>query len=289
MLLDEWGGGHRGVHDQNEGMEVSPTFQQLDEDNPEHRVGQDQGEKVEVSPTFQQLGDNPEQSEEVEDFLDYPILDDNDLSKIKAFEEVVEHADISLDEVESSLEANSQEENRPGRNKKERVSLGIRAVMAKDNDLSREKRARKHQINRQKNKRKVKQFKQVVRKKERKSDLEKEKAKCKGDINELKKQNKKMKKEIEKLKKKKRPKESQESKEKRIKSGCTRNSEGCNEKWAAFSSAAIGPAAVIIKQVGESFYFFSPIISRPILSLLAIGPFQKRNLRKTTSWRTKTF
>ena len=115
MLLDEWGGGHRVVHDQNEEVEVSPTFQQLDEDNPERRVGQDQGEKVEVSPTFQQLGDNPE---EVEDFLDYPSLDDNDFLKIKAFEEVVEHADISLDEVESSLE-----ENRPGRNKKERVSF----------------------------------------------------------------------------------------------------------------------------------------------------------------------
>ena len=65
MLLDEWGGGHRVVQDQNEEVEISPTFQQLDEDNPEHRVGQDQGEKVEVSPTFQQLGDNPEQVEEV--------------------------------------------------------------------------------------------------------------------------------------------------------------------------------------------------------------------------------
>ena len=148
MLLDEWGGGHRVVQDQNEEVEISPTFQQLDEDNPEHRVGQDQGEKVEVSPTFQQLGD-----------------------------------------------------------------------------------------------------------KERKSDVEKEKAKCKGDINELKKKNKKMKKEIEKLKKRKRPKESQESKEKRIKSSCTRNSEGCNEKWAAFSSAAIGPAAAIIKQVRKLFNF----------------------------------
>ena len=64
MLLDEWGGGYRVVQGQNE--------------------------EVEASPTFQQLGDNPEQVEEVEDFLDYPSLDDNDLSKIKAFEEVVD-------------------------------------------------------------------------------------------------------------------------------------------------------------------------------------------------------
>ena len=52
MLLDEWGGGNRVVQDQNEEVEISSTFLQLDEDNPEHRVRQDQGEKA--STTFQQ-------------------------------------------------------------------------------------------------------------------------------------------------------------------------------------------------------------------------------------------
>ena len=51
---------------------------------------------------------------------------------------------------------------------------------------------------------------------------------------------------------------SKESKGKRIKSGNARkckNTDVCIEKWATFSSAAIGPAATIIKQVGELFYF----------------------------------
>ena len=138
----------------------------------------------------------------------------------------------------------------------------------------------------------MRKFKLVRMKKERKSDLAKEKAKVREEIKDLKKQNKKMKKEIEKLKKKKKSNKKKESKVKRTKSGNARkcrNTDDCNEKWATFSSAAIGPAAAIIKQVGELFFFLSPHIFRPILSSQATGPFQRRYRRKTTSWRTRTF
>ena len=78
------------------------------------------------------------------------------------------------------------------------------------------------------------------------------------EIKDLKRQNKQMKKKIQKLSKRRRPNMSKESKGKRIKSGNARkckNTDVCIEKWATFSSAAIGPAATIIKQVRELFYF----------------------------------
>ena len=127
----------------------------------------------------------------------------------------------------------------------------------------------------------------------RKSDLAKENVNLGEEIKDLKRQNKKMKKDIENCKNRKGPNKSKESNGKRIKSDDVRNCRntdvGCNEKWATFSSAAIGPAAAIIKQVGELFFFLSPHISRPILSLLAIELLQRKNRRKTTSWRTRTF
>ena len=110
-------------------------------------------------------------------------------------------------------------------------------------------------------------------KKERKSDLAKENANLREEIKDLKRQNKKMKKDIENCKNRKGPNKSKESNGKGTKSddvrNCTNTDVGCNEKWATFSSAAIGPAAAIIKQVGELFFFLSPHISRPILFLLA--------------------
>ena len=88
----------------------------------------------------------------------------------------------------------------------------------------------------------------------RKSDLAKENVNLGEEIKDLKRQTKRMKTVIEKFKNRERPNKSKESKEKRIKSGSARKcktTEGCIEKWATFSSAAIGPAASIIKQVGE--------------------------------------
>ena len=144
---------------------------------------------------------------------------------------------------------------RSNRNKREQVSLSIQADLAIDSQLSRGKRARKSRID---HRRKVKKFKQVGMKKERKSDLAKENANLREEIKDLKRQNKRMKTLIEKFKNKKKPNKSKESKGKKIKSGNARKcrtTEGCIEKWATFSSAAIGPAASIIKQVGELFYF----------------------------------
>ena len=181
---------------------------------------------------------------------------------------------------------------RSNRNKREGMSLSVQADLAKDNQLSRGKRVRKNRIDRQKKNRKVEKFKQVGMKKVRKSDQAKEKAKLREENKDLKRQNKRMKKAIEKFKNRKKPNKRKESKGKRIKSGNVgncRNADGCIEKWATFSSAAIGPAASIIKQVGELFFFLSPHISRPILSSQAIELFQRRYRRKTTSWRTKTF
>ena len=86
MLLDEWGGGHNVLQDQNEDaeisstfpqvgdpdisstfrqleeVEISSTFQNLNEVNPKRKVGGDQGEeKLEVSPTSQEHDEtNPE-------------------------------------------------------------------------------------------------------------------------------------------------------------------------------------------------------------------------------------
>ena len=86
MLLDEWGGGHSVLQDQNEDaeisstfqrvgdpdisstfrqleeVEISSTFQNLNEVNLKHKVGGDQGEeKLEVSPTSQEHDEtNPE-------------------------------------------------------------------------------------------------------------------------------------------------------------------------------------------------------------------------------------
>ena len=268
MLFDEWGGGHSVVQDQNEELdisstfqklqgeklEISPTFQKNEEANPQHRAinVQDNDEAVKVSSNFQHLKDDTEQAE------DYPNLDDNDLSKNKAFEMDAKQAH---NEGKSLLEEtiSSQEDNRSNRNKRERMHLGIQADLAKYDQLSRGKRAMKSQIAfKKKNKRKVKKLKQVGMKKERRNDLAKEKAKRKDDIKELRKQNTKMKKETEKLKKKKRLNKSTESEGGKNKSGdekkC-RNTDGCNEKWATFSSAALGPAAAIIKQVGELLFF----------------------------------
>ena len=350
MLLDEWGGGHNVLQDQNEDaeipstfqrvgdpdisstfrqleeveisstfqnlnevnpkrkvggdqetekLEVSPTSQEHDETNPEHRAFdvQDNDEEVKVSSTLQQLEEViPKQVKVVKDFLDYPSMDDNDLAKNKAFEKNAEQADNSHNEEISSLEetisATSQEEMRSNRNKRDRLPLGIQDDLAKDNHLSRGKRARKNRVDRQKKKRKVEKFKQVGMKKVRKSDQAKEKAKLREENKDLKRQNKRMKTAIEKFKNRKKPNKRKESKGKRIKSGNVgncRNADGCNEKWATFSSAAIGPAASIIKQVGELFFFLSPHIFRPILSSQATGLFQRRYRRKATSWRTKTF
>ena len=144
---------------------------------------------------------------------------------------------------------------RSNRNKREGMSLSVQADLAKDNQLSQGKRARKSRID---HRRKVRKFKQVGMKNGRKSDLAKENVNLGEEIKDLKRQNKNMMKEIENCKNRKRPNKSKESKGKRIKSGNVRkckNTEGCNEKWATFSSAAIGPAATIIKQVGELFYF----------------------------------
>ena len=261
MLLDEWGGGDRFVLDQNEEVEVSPTFLQLSEDNhnPKHRIRRDKGEKA--STTFQQQR-GPEEVEVVEDFLDFPSLDEDDLAKNKALEEDAEQADNSHSEERSSLEGTflvtSQEDMRSNRNKREQVSLSTQADLARDNQVSRGKRARKSRLN---HRRKVKVFKQVGMKNERKSDLAKEKVKLRKENKDLRRQNKRMKTVIEKLERKNRKKlnKSKESKGKRIKSDNARkcrNTEGCNEKWATFSSAAIGPAAAIIKQVRELFYVF---------------------------------
>ena len=87
MLLDEWGGGHSVVQNdqyeeveisstfqrvgypdisstfrQLEEVEISSTFQNLNEVNPKRKVGEDQGEeKLEVSPTSQEHDEtNPE-------------------------------------------------------------------------------------------------------------------------------------------------------------------------------------------------------------------------------------
>ena len=258
MLLDECGGGYRVVHGQNEEVEASTTFQQLEEVNPK---------QVKV----------------VKDFLDYPSMDDNDLAKNKALNEDAEQADNSHNEEISSLEGTisvtSPEDMRSNRNKRERLPLSIWADLAKDNHLSRGKRAAKNQKDRQKKKRKVEKFKQVGMKKVRKSDQAKEKAKLREENKDLKRQNKRMKTAIEKFKNRKKPNKRKESKGKRIKSGNVgncRNADGCIEKSATFSSAAIGPAASIIKQVGEFFFFLSPHIFRPILSSQATGPFQRR-------------
>ena len=117
MLLDEWGGGKRVVQDKNEEVEISPFFLQLGEDNPEHRVRHDQGETA--STTFQQQR-GPEEVEVVEDSLDFPSLDEDDLAK--ALEEDAEQADNSHNEERSSLEGTisvtSQEDMRSNRNKK---------------------------------------------------------------------------------------------------------------------------------------------------------------------------
>ena len=317
MLLDEWGGGHSVVqNDQDEEVEISSTFQRVgdpdisstfrqleeveisstfqnlnevnlkrkvggdqeeeklevspasqehDETNPEHRAFdvQDNDEEVKVSSTLQQLEEViPKQVKVVKDFLDYPSMDDDDLAKNKAFEKNAEQADNSHNEEISSLEGTisvtSPEDMRSNRNKRERLPLSIWADLAKDSHLSRGKRAGKNQKDRQKKKRKVEKFKQVGMKKVRKSDQAKEKAKLREENKDLKRQNKRMKTLIEKFKNKKKPNKSKESKGKKTKSGNARKcrtTEGCIEKWATFSSAAIGPAASIIKQVGELFYF----------------------------------
>ena len=245
MLLDEWGGGKRVVQDKNEEVEISPFFLQLGEDNPEHRVKQDQGEKA--STTFQQQR-GPEDVELVEDFLDFPSLEEDNLVKNKALEEDAEQADNSHNNhsLEETISVTSQEEMRSNRNKRD--------DLAKDNQLSRGKRARKFQIDREKKNRKVKKFKQVGMKKKRKNDQAKEEAKLREEIKDLRRQTKRMKTVIENFKNRKRPNKSKESKGKKIKSGNARKcrtTEGCIEKWATFSSASIGPAASIIKQVGE--------------------------------------
>ena len=155
-------------------------------------------------------------------------------AKNKAFEE-----DADIGHNESQLE--EEEDSRPDREKKDRVSLGMQNLMPKNNHLSWDKRAIQNHRDHQRKKRKVK--------KERKSDLAREKAKLKDEIKELKKQKMKTKKEIEKLKKRKRPDERWKSKGKNM----NRDSEFCIEKWATFSNAAIGPAASIIKQVAVLF------------------------------------
>ena len=256
MLLDEWGEGQRVAQDQNK--EIKSTFQQFDKDNPEYRVRQDLGEKV---PTTFQQQRGFEEIGVVEDFLDYPNFDDNDLAKkgtFERFESNAEQADINYNEVETSLEAKSQEENKSGMNKREMLPSGIQADLTKDNHLSREKRARKSRKDRQKNKRKVKKFKQVSMKKGRKGDQAKEKVELRKEIKDLKRQMKKKEKEIENFKNRRRQNKSKKSKGKRIKSGGVRkcrNTDVCIEKWANFSSAVIGPAASIIKQVPELFKF----------------------------------
>ena len=189
-------------------------------------------------------------------------MEEDNLVKNKALEEDAEQADNSHNEEISSLEGTisvtSPEDMRSNRNKRDRLPLGNQADLAKDNQLSRGKRARKNRIDRQKKNRKVEKFKQVGMKKVRKSDQAKEKAKLREENKDLKRQNKRMKTAIEKFKNRKKPNKRKESKGKRIKSGNARKcktTEGCIEKWATFSSAAIGPAASIIKQVGELFYF----------------------------------
>ena len=180
------------VQDQNEEVEISSTFQQLDDDNPEHRVRQDKGEE-------------------------------DDLAKNKALEEDAEQADNSHNEERSSLEGTilvtSQEDMRSNRNKREQVSLSIQADLAIDSQLSRGKRARKSRID---HRRKVRKFKQVGMKNGRKTDLAKENVIFGKEIKDLKRQNKQMKKKIQKLSKRKRPNKSKESKGKRIKSGNAR-------------------------------------------------------------------
>ena len=225
MLFDEWGGGHSVVQDQNEELDISSAFQKLQDVNRKHKAKDDKGEKLEISPTFQKneeanpqhrainVQDNDEEvkvssnfqhlKDDTEQAEDYPNLDDNDLSKNKAFEKDAKQAH---NEGKSLLEEtiSSQEDNRSNRNKRERMHLGIQADLAKYDQLSRGKRAMKSQIAfKKKNKRKVKKLKQVGMKKERRNDLAKEKAKRKDDIKELRKQNTKMKKETEKLKKRK--------------------------------------------------------------------------------------
>ena len=296
VLLDEWGGGHNVLQDQNEDaeipstfqrvgdpdisstfrqleeVEISSTFQNLNEVNPKHKVGGDQGEeklevsptsqehdetnpehrafdvhdneKVKVSSTFQQLKANPEQVKIVKD---YPSLGDNDLSKSKTFEEDAEQADISRIEVKSSLEVNSQVEKRS-----RKMPLIIKADLAKDDQLSRGKRATKK---REKKRKVLKKLKKVGMKKVGNSGLAKEKAKLRDENGDLKRKNKELKKEIEKLKKRERPNNGKESKRIRIKKGSVKNSDVCIEKWATFSSAALGPAASVIKQVLKSLKF----------------------------------
>ena len=249
MLLDEWGGGYRVVQGQNEEVEASTTFQQLEdaeisqsfqpqEVGPKHRDGKDERELVKFSSTFQQLKVNPEQVKIVKDF---PSLGDYDLSKSKTFEKDAEQADVSRTEMKSSLEVNSQEEKRSGK-----MPLIIKADLAKDDQLSREKHATKK---REKKRKVLKKLKQVGMKKVRNSGLAKEKAKLRYENRDLKRKNKEMKKEIEKLKKRERPNNGKESKRIRIKKGSVKNSDVCMEKWATFSSAALGPAASVIKQV----------------------------------------
>ena len=87
------------------------------------------------------------------------------------------------------------------------------------------------------------------------SGLAKEKAKLRYENRDLKRKNKELKKEIEKLKKRERPNNGKESKRTRIKKGSVKNSDVCIEKWATFSSAALGPAASVIKQVLILFKF----------------------------------
>ena len=255
MFLDEWGGGYRVVQGQNEEVEASPTFQQLEdaeisqsfqpqEVDPERRDGKDERELVKVSSTFQQLKANPEQVKIVKD---YPSLGDNDLSKSKTFEEDAEQADISRIEVKSSLEVNSQEEKRSGK-----MPLIIKADLAKDDQLFRGKRATK---TREKKRKVLKKLKKVGMKKVGNSGLAKEKAKLRDENGDLKRKNKELKKEIEKLKKRERPNNGKESKRTSTKKSSVKNSDVCIEKWATFSSAALGPAASVIKQVLKSFKF----------------------------------
>ena len=161
---------------------------------------QDQNE--DILSTFQQREEvNHKQVEAVKDFLDYSSLDDNDPAQNKALRDEAEQADISQDEMESSLEVNAGE----------KAPLVFKPNLAKNDQLSQ----------------------------------------LRDENKELKRLNKMMKKEIEKLKKRKKPNRSKGSKEKSNKSSSEKITECCNDKWATYSSAAIGPAASIIKQVGK--------------------------------------
>ena len=89
MHLDEWGGGPRIVQGQNEAMKILP-------------------QEADLASTFQQQlkEENPKHA------------------KNKAFEEVAEQANISHNEsqLEETFKVTSQEDSRPDREKKDRVS-----------------------------------------------------------------------------------------------------------------------------------------------------------------------